>query len=319
MRRHGWAAKVDEDSTRTLGSAGKLQVGGAAGRTRGGDSHRTHERDGKSSGVPGKKHATMVFLDWDDTLLPTTHLKVSGAIDRTGTFLAAPPPALAAEICALQDEVAKLLNAVADQADKCSIVTSASEGWVANSAQAFFGDGEVMRVIRERNIAIRHARVDSGLSGRINPARWKADAMWEELEPLWEEHRAVRILSVGDSVWERTAAGVVAREHDILVTIKLKSNPTAAALRKQLLRVRQALPSLVGCTQSAEINAVNQERGKRSTKRDAQNPRTSTTRPRPIDNFGGPPSTGAPLTRLRSSGDGVSAGGAISAGVRTTA
>merc|ERR1711939_308741 len=97
---------------------------------------------------------------------------------------------------------------------------------------------------------------------------------------------------------------------------KLKSNPTAAALRKQLLRVRQALPSLVGCTQSAEINAVKQEQGTR-TEREARNPRTSTTRPRPIDKFGGPPSTGAPLTRLRS-GDGVSAG-PISAGVRTAA
>jgi len=52
-------------------------------------------------------------------------------------------------------------------------------------------------------------------------------------------------------------------------------NPAAlAALRKQLLRVRQALPSLVGCTQSAETNAVKQEQGTR-TEREARNPRTS--------------------------------------------
>jgi hypothetical protein len=246
-----------------------------------------------------KERPTIIFLDWDDTLLPTSHLKSYGAIDDVGNLVKRPDHELELEVLELQRGVVQLLRAATAVAERVSIVTSASEGWVENSARNFVPDGEVTKLIAESGITVRHARDPAGSN---NPARWKADAMWEELAPLrWggqgsadlaedemvesdaedtdssrmsAQNKPVRIISIGDSIWERTAAGVVAREQDVLVTVKLKSGPSTCALRKQLERVRQALPSLVGAAQSAEINAVAADgrRASSSQKRAAGSP-----------------------------------------------
>merc|ERR1712146_316185 len=126
-------------------------------------------------------------------------------------------------------------------------------------------------------------------------ARWKADVFWEELAPLrWStpgssslasspqqsvdteleeqqvfhhcEPQSVRIVSIGDSQWERTAASVVGRQGDVVVTVKLAANPSCAALRQQLRRILQAVPQLSSAKQSAAINTVAQRDQKKAAK-----------------------------------------------------
>jgi len=268
----------------------------------------TAERDGRTECADSRP--TMIFLDWDDTLLPTTHLRTAGLLDSAGNFVSMPESALEEELNRLQDEVVRLLSATAASA-RVVVVTSASEGWVQSSARKYFPRAYAM--LARHRITVRHARTQEG--NGCNPARWKADAMWEELASLrWSEHdtpqtepgspwaamsrqdqqqhqqqccdepqsmsedadesdaridlaenatraaRLVRIISIGDSQFERTAAGVVARNGDVVVTVKLKSAPSCSALRKQLARVRQAVPSLVTANASAEVNAVATDR-----------------------------------------------------------
>jgi hypothetical protein len=302
VARHGW-----------LGAGhGRQGEGGANGRSSSGvGGGKKGEDDGRA--LPPPPHVddgrgedampTMMFLDWDDTLLPTTHLKALGCLDSTGRFVEQPTPQLAVDLAQLEAEILRLLlRAGGGEQLTVAIVTSASRGWVQSSAAQFMP--RVAQHLREceAKLTVRHARDEEGEEeeegggGGVysNPARWKADAMWEELAPLrWgatrggggggggraEEGamgvvcgsggeggistggaaaaaRRVRIISIGDSQWERTAAGVVARKGDIVVTVKLRSGPSCSALRKQLARVCQALPSLVGATASAEINAV---------------------------------------------------------------
>jgi hypothetical protein len=329
MKRHGWIASTADEPKKGARARGEAPEGGDAVSPVGTDgaadrtpdavapgqcetdepTRRTRRRRHDKCGVetaaqtPGP---TMFFLDWDDTLLPTTHLRSASCITASGELVGAPPPSLRVQLLALEREVCDLLAKAQDQPGEIAvcIVTNASEGWVQSSATTFMP--MVAAAIESRQIRVRHARTasaaarDADTKGKrggasvLNPARWKADVFWEELAPLrwcpssprspsppsspqgdWTlvdaelrppqqevfqhcEPQSVRIVSIGDSQWERTAASVVGRQGDVIVTVKLAANPSCAALRQQLRRIRQAMTQLSTARHSASINAVAQ-------------------------------------------------------------
>ena len=319
MKRHGWATPGGEpkaDAPLSGAGAGGAHAPGVAGRTStargltdGGapacetpQSTRRTRRRHDFAAPAGTPKPTMFFMDWDDTLLPTTHLRSAKCFTTSGELIGEPPPSLRVQLLALEREVCDLLAKAQEQpgAVVC-IVTNASEGWVQSSAAQFMP--AVAAAIESRQIRVRHARTASAArdvadqgdgTSVLNPARWKADVYWEELAPLrWRpttasslppsqqgdwalldedlanttqyqhcEPQAVRIVSIGDSQWERTAASVVGRQGDIIVTVKLAANPSCAALRQQLRRIRQAVAQLSTAKHSASINAVAQRETK---------------------------------------------------------
>ena len=93
------------------------------------------------------------------------------------------------------------------------------------------------------------------------------------LQPEHRGPRSVRIISIGDSQWERTAASVVGRQGDVIVTVKLAASPSCGAVRQQLRRIRQALPQLHSASKSASINAVAQRQGGKVAKKREARPR----------------------------------------------
>ena len=330
MKRHGWVASAGDPSPKSprgLSSPGSPRARSSPVASRAheekavpasladGESpeqptrrtRRRHSRPPAPTGDGGddgdeKPLQTMFFLDWDDTLLPTTHLRTAGCVASSGALVGTVPSSLRVELLALEREVCDLVEKAQEQpgAVVC-IVTNASDGWVQSSAAEFMP--AVAAAIEARHIRVRHARTSSaakdlaegggGGSGKsvLNPARWKADVFWEELAPLrwrpstprkdsppaspetdWQlvngleeesiqhcEPRSVRIVSIGDSQWERTAASVVGRAGDIIVTVKLAASPSCAALRQQLRRIRQAMGQLATAKHSASINAVAQK------------------------------------------------------------
>ena len=300
MRLHGWGG----------GKAQSRDLNGAAGET---GKKNVHVPDDEGQVRRPPRRQTMFFLDWDDTLFPTTHLRTTGCITSAGAVVGAAAPALMSELAELENEVCKLLEqALALDATVC-VVTNASEGWVQSSASRFAP--RVLKMLEARRIRVRHARTsassvadeDEG-GGVLNPARWKADVFWEELAPLrWKppsprkedeeqedsgwtvvdpatqpplfaqpeqcEPRSVRIISIGDSQWERTAASVVGRQGDVIVTVKLAASPSCGAVRQQLRRIRQALPQLHSASKSASINAVAQRQGGKVAKKREARPR----------------------------------------------
>jgi len=313
MKRHGWRVPEHETPPHTTdvkkktaspcgGAAVSAKLSAENPQSRAQSARRTRQRcDGvrtsskARAAVPEK---TMFFLDWDDTLLPTTHLRSTRSITPSGTLVGVPPPSLRVQLLALEREVCDLLARVQGQPNTVvCIVTSASAGWVESSAAQFMPT--VAAAIKSRQVRVRNARAssqgtnadatDSGNSA-LNPARWKADVFWEELaqlrwsspaapsspsaplhrdvdiEPPHCEPQSVRIVSIGDSHWERTAASVVGRQGDVVVTVKLAANPSCAALRQQLRRIRQAVDQLCSANRSAAINAVAQRDGKMPAK-----------------------------------------------------
>ena len=110
-----------------------------------------------------------------------------------------------------------------------------------------------------------------------SPDAWKAGVFKQELAPfrwpvsLWASHdavdgagaQAVRIISIGDSMWEHKAAAAVASHDDIVVTVKLAPSSTARQLSQQLRTVRSSLPKLHAMSRSVSINTVVQKKIKK--------------------------------------------------------
>ncbi len=314
MKRHGWAVPEEEllpkpakEAGGDAPSAAEESVEAKPREAR--PTRRTRQRRDElcaPEAVPEAVEQTMFFLDWDDTLLPTTHLRSASCITSSGGIVGVPPPSLQVQLLALEREVCDLLASLQEQPNAVvCIVTNASAGWVQSSAAEFMP--AVAAAVKSRQIRVRNARTAVGTthgtsakvkgSGVLNPARWKADVFWEELAPLrWStpgspspapspqdfrvdaeslqeqpvfkhcEPQPVRIVSIGDSQWERTAASVVGRQGDVVVTVKLAANPSCAALRQQLRRIRQAATQLRSAKQSASINAVAQRNSKKPAK-----------------------------------------------------
>lgn len=217
---------------------------------------------------------SLFLLDYDNTLLPTNMLRVCRCLTSTGEVVKARPPQsmLQADLAVLETQVCDLLLAIQQiPGAEVAIVTNASEGWVQSSAGKFLP--KVWRLITERNISVRHTRKACGTCTGGSPDEWKAAVFNQELAPfrwpvsLWASHdahdgagaQAVRIISIGDSMWEHNAATAVAHRDDIVVTVKLAANPTCRQLYQQLRTVRKALQKLHGMSKSVSINTVAQK------------------------------------------------------------
>jgi hypothetical protein len=220
---------------------------------------------------------SLFLLDYDNTLLPTNMLRVCQCLTASGEVVKSRPPSdmLRADLAALETQVCDLLLTMQRlPRAEVVIVTNASEGWVQTSAAKFMP--KVRRLLIERNISVRHTRTASETETGGSPDEWKAAVFNQELAPfrwpvsLWAPHdaydgagaQAVRIISIGDSIWEHSAAAAVAQCDDIVVTVKLAANPTCRQLYQQLLTVQSSLPKLHAMSRSVSINTVPQKNKK---------------------------------------------------------
>jgi hypothetical protein len=221
---------------------------------------------------------SLFLLDYDNTLLPTNMLRVCRCLTASGEVVKASPSSemLRADLDALDAKVCSLVLAIQQLPEaEVVIVTNASEGWVQTSSAKFMP--KLRRLIAEHNISVRHTRKASETGAGGSPEEWKAAVFKQELAPLrwpvslWAPHdavdgagaQAVRIISIGDSMWEHNAAAAVANHDDIVVTVKLLNNPTARQLYQQLQTVRSSLPKLHAMSRSVSINTVAQKKNKK--------------------------------------------------------
>mmetsp|Transcript_5887 Transcript_5887/g.14312 ORF Transcript_5887/g.14312 Transcript_5887/m.14312 type:complete len:225 (+) Transcript_5887:34-708(+) len=142
--------------------------------------------------IPARQ--TVIFVDWDDTLFPTTHLSEKGVLRCADTEV---PQEVVEELKSLASKVARVLQALAG-AGQVVIVTASQGGWVARTAKHFLGLKNLPPVIS--------AREAYGHMGS-HPVQWKEAAFAAALMC----HRAmaptgiVHAVSLGDSEIEREA------------------------------------------------------------------------------------------------------------------
>lgn len=183
---------------------------------------------------------TIIFLDWDDTLLCSSVLSQSGL--KLGSDI---PEEVVEQLEDLSQSVIKVLDIALSLAE-VHIVTNGETGWVELSAQKFlpnvFPYLEKMRVFS--------ARSNFEKMCPNAPMRWKFHAFQESLAHIYtpEHTKSIKnILSFGDSHSEREAILAVTQglPNTRTKSVKFAERPTIEQLKQQLDLMQNCIHKLV--------------------------------------------------------------------------
>jgi len=192
----------------------------------------THKK--QHGAVPSHSHApttveTIIFFDWDDTLLCSSVLSFRGI--KLDSSLEGCTDLLQ-QLDELSTSIIDVLKA-AEKYGEIQIITNGETGWVELSAQKF-----VPRVVPYLNkFKIVSAR--STFEGMYPnaPMKWKFHAFQQCLTSLYSDPNCIKnVLSFGDSHAEREAIRLVTKglPHTRTKSIKFAERPSVEQLQRQL-------------------------------------------------------------------------------------
>ncbi|EGZ09804.1 hypothetical protein PHYSODRAFT_564269 [Phytophthora sojae] len=232
----------------------------------------TAVREEPASAVVEQLHvapAPLIILDWDDTLLPNTHLAKLGFTSEDEAFEL--PAECAPVLEELASEVENFLNACL-KLGACCIVTNGLAGWVERSCQRFLPN--VLPLLEQMTIVSARSNFESVYPDR--PIEWKI-AVYRDLlakrgflqEPPVETHGVYvqqqerapqQVIALGDSQIDRCAIQYVARRtpNTQLKSIKLLDNPSMTQLQKQLHLLGVFLVQLSGHDETLDLELSNE-------------------------------------------------------------
>lgn len=191
---------------------------------------------------------TIIILDWDDTLCPsTTCMRHHGL-----SVLGAPPEGeVARALEELAGEVRCLLEQASELAGKVVIVTNAEEGWVDLSCKAWLPT--LQSSLRQCEVA--SARSTWEPRGVASPAGWKARTFEDVIDKFYSRYQSQswkNIISVGDAPHEREALSRVVRWAPVAhgkkcrsKSVKFVLRPSIEQLTRELQMLRESLKVIV--------------------------------------------------------------------------
>jgi hypothetical protein len=179
---------------------------------------------------------TVIFLDWDDTLLCSSVLSDQG-IKLDSDMGAATE--LVSQLEELSDYVISVLN-VAMTYGNVYIVTNGETGWVQLSAQKFLPS--VVPILEKLHIFSARSTFEPQFPD--SPVKWKYHAFLESLSQEYADSHCIKnVLSFGDSNSEREAIRLVTKDlpNTRTKSIKFAERPTIEQLQRQLELVSNCL------------------------------------------------------------------------------
>jgi hypothetical protein len=172
---------------------------------------------------------TVIFMDWDDTLLCSSVLSNQGIkLDSDMTNATE----LMAQLEELTDSVISVLN-VAMASGAVYIVTNGETGWVQLSAQKFLP--RVVPVLEKLRVLSARSTFEPMYPDA--PMKWKFLAFQDSLNQEYADSRCIKnVLSFGDSHAEREAIRLVTKglPNTRTKSIKFAERPTIEQLQRQL-------------------------------------------------------------------------------------
>jgi len=191
---------------------------------------------------------TIIILDWDDTICPSTT-----CMRQHGLSVMGPRPGgeLARRLQVLAYEAKQLIEVAATLADKVVVVTNAEEGWVNLSCTAWLPD--LLETVEKCEVASARSQFEP--TGISSPAGWKARAFEEVIERFYQRYPNQswkNIISIGDAPHEREALARVVRMAPIFrgrrcrsKSIKFVLRPSIEQLVRELHMLRDSLREIV--------------------------------------------------------------------------
>lgn len=165
---------------------------------------------------------TCVILDWDDTLLPSSHLKRKGYCHSQKHLLMNPHLDESLKLREVEDSIITFITTLLNKNLNVVIVTNSDKGWVQESAYRFVP--KVIPILNKCRIVSafylhRHKTP--------NPMAWKYFAM-RDVIPQYTKY----VISYGDSNSERQAVKLLSDRFTVK-SIKMAEYPSVTVLLKQ--------------------------------------------------------------------------------------
>lgn len=186
------------------------------------------------------KSGTVIFLDWDDTLLCSSYLSGEGI--RLDTEIGHNDDLLRA-LEDFETHVIAVLELALTFGD-VKIVTNAENGWVELSAKKFLPN--VVPLLEK--ICVISARSTFEKQFPDSPLQWKLNVFQQQLESIGVENlpKIKSVLSFGDSYVEREAILKVTKFLDCKTkSIKFAERPSIEQLKKQLELITNCFEDIV--------------------------------------------------------------------------
>eukprot|EP00168_Porphyra_purpurea_P014019 TRINITY_DN395_c0_g1_i1.p1 TRINITY_DN395_c0_g1~~TRINITY_DN395_c0_g1_i1.p1 ORF type:complete len:334 (+),score=93.18 TRINITY_DN395_c0_g1_i1:518-1519(+) len=210
------------------------------------------------SSIP-KRH--VVLLDWDDTILPTSHLETLGLAGEAATPREVPQTILRG-LVRLEVRVLALLRRAVALGD-VRIVTNAGTGWCEQSASRFLPG--VSDFLRKHNIKVVSARSRYETQLASEPCEWKVHTFRDEVNDLTceavqgtssaETPEPLHVIVVGDALSDVYAAHAALgdRPSTLIKVVKLLETPTVGMLTNQLRVLVDNLDTILGLRHNLDI------------------------------------------------------------------
>ena len=227
-------------------------AGMSQSRTRGGADEGYIRPRREASPCPDRS-SLVIFVDWDDTLFPTSELLAKALLHDSMTKQQPQlPDSVAKQLRQLEQNVLDFLTE-AHQKGHLVIVTNAARGWIDQLTE--WAMPRVGLYMERKHIAVRYARECVGSDPR-DVQTWKQATFCMEAERARARlsyPRPLSLVSVGDMPYERDAAHTVAKPDDTVKTIKFLEDPTLRELQHELQALVQAMPQLTAAGQEAGV------------------------------------------------------------------
>jgi hypothetical protein len=177
--------------------------------------------------------ATLIILDWDDTLLPSTWIQEQGLQIAAGS--APPNEQQEAELKKVARCVIRTLRR-AKHLGQVTVVTNAEKGWVELTCSKFLP--EVVPLLEGIQVLSARSAFEPTHS---QPVQWKRLAFHREISAFWKRPSGYtdagcqkNMISVGDSMHERVALLEATKDRDCWTkSLKLMERPSPEQLVKQ--------------------------------------------------------------------------------------
>mmetsp|Transcript_88697 Transcript_88697/g.185411 ORF Transcript_88697/g.185411 Transcript_88697/m.185411 type:complete len:278 (-) Transcript_88697:25-858(-) len=190
-----------------------------------------------------RNRETMIFFDWDDTLICTHHLAQRTSISRS----------LGIQLFLLAKRVEKLLL-LSIQLGKVFIVTNAEHGWVEASATVWMP--QLLPLLKSGKIEIISARTKFEEEHPHNAYIWKTKTFLAARQDHQKNPETfTNIIAVGDSPYEIAAAKALGRacSQSVVKTVKFVHHPSPKTLNDQLEYLLQEMKWIERCGHAIDL------------------------------------------------------------------
>lgn len=168
---------------------------------------------------------TVIFLDWDDTILASSHLGHLGVNLHTKI-----PAEIVPLLKSLEDSAMTLLTLLV-QSGTLVIITNSESGWVEMSARKYL-PGLVKFL---ETIDIVSARSSYEKLYPSAPLQWKIASMQDRLSQFsYSLGKKLNVISIGDSNLEREALMLVNTKPSLTKAVKMAERPSLSQLRREI-------------------------------------------------------------------------------------